>query len=427
MGESNVKPFKQSLFTKAGLVWLLLVVVLLSCTQQPLPVGPGKSSSDFRIQNQPLSEVSLLPQDTTYSFGNVNAESPLTAGFRIQDYPVASGCTTGCVSQLNLSLSWPAPAWQPQGDTFTLANVQDPSYQFPHYSFYQYGLNILETGTNAQGQQIATKLLISYFINIHALLNGAYAYQRQTAFTNLVLKSTDGLNFSMETAPAAFLMYNWNNPVQNGFCAAGGWGQGNNLQVSTVSFTLNPIAQNGQLLISYQGTDGYSYYNEFVGHGDPYSCRLLGDRGGFFVSLNTIFAVTFVKQDPVSTPTPVSSPSSSSSPGASPSPSSGLPPSCSNYWGPECRCPAGQTCEVTERTEAGEKYCTVQSLTNGGQTKNCFPCGPGKTIVFENHQPVRCSDGSYNVPPGGGPGSESLPFGIKGAYASKRSALVCSF
>src|SRR3990167_9221045 len=105
MGESNVKPFKQSLFTKSGLVWLSLVVVLLSCTQQPLPVGPGNSSSDFRIQNQPLSEVSLLPQDTTYSFGNVNAESPLTAGFRIQDYPVASGCTTGCVSQLNLSLS----------------------------------------------------------------------------------------------------------------------------------------------------------------------------------------------------------------------------------------------------------------------------------------------------------------------------------
>ncbi|MGE3727802.1 MAG: hypothetical protein AB7I41_19745 [Candidatus Sericytochromatia bacterium] len=425
-----MKPLKQNLFTKAGLVWLLLVIVLLSCTQQPLPVGPGQSSSDFRIQNQFPSDVSLLPQDTTYSFGNVNGDSPLAAGFRIQDYPVVSGCTTGCVSQLNLSLSWPAPAWQPQGDTFTLANVQDPSYQFPHYSFYQYGLNVLETGTNTQGQQIATKIRLDFFINIEALLNGAYGYQRQTFLSNLVLKSTDGIHFSMETGPSAGLMYNWNNPVQNGACSAGGWGQVNNMQVSAVSFTLNPLAENGQLLVSYQGTGSYSYYNQFIDN-DPNACRLLGDQGGFAASLNTTFAVTFVKQDPVPTPTPVStptsSPSSSSSPGASPSPSSGLPASCSSYWGPECRCPAGQTCEVTERTEAGEKYCTVQSLTNGGQTKNCFPCGPGKTIVFENHQPVRCSDGSYNVPPGGGPGSESLPFGIKGAYASKRSALVCTF
>ncbi|MBT9544400.1 MAG: hypothetical protein IV090_03345 [Candidatus Sericytochromatia bacterium] len=86
-----MKPLKQNLFTKAGLVWLLLVIVLLSCTQQPLPVGPGgpntggknpvqkgfsvKAASGLCFSSSPAYQNALLtngsiPVDVNNSFSD---------------------------------------------------------------------------------------------------------------------------------------------------------------------------------------------------------------------------------------------------------------------------------------------------------------------------------------------------------------------
>jgi hypothetical protein len=114
---------KPSVFVQAGVVWLAMVIVLLSCTQQPsILTTPLKPDSQSQLQRRP----SLLPRNTSFSQG----EPPKTGGFKIQDYPLGTSCdpaSQACISSLNANMTWSAPAWQPQGGSLTLAIKQDPT------------------------------------------------------------------------------------------------------------------------------------------------------------------------------------------------------------------------------------------------------------------------------------------------------------
>lgn len=87
------------------------------------------------------------------------------------------------------------------------------------------------------------------------MIENGQTYQRATAIQQLFLRSSNGLDFELDTTTAerGSLRYRWNNPIQNGFCAAGGWGQGDFFAPSQASLTLEPHTRSALLQVSYAG------------------------------------------------------------------------------------------------------------------------------------------------------------------------------
>jgi len=328
---------KFSPFIRALSVWLLGVVFLLSCTAKTPSTLPISAPKPFPGSAWP----SLLPQETFFSSRQLNPSELALTGFRVQDLPLADGCSDGCLTNFNADLKWPAPAWQPQGATITLATFQEPTTA--PASFYNYYFNVLETALNAQGIPFATKVRMD--VGLH-VLDTQVTNQRSTGVLSLILNSTDGYNFNLD-APGSgngHMTYNWGKANTTSFCEAGGSGNAIAMPATSAALTLNPTTQVGHLIAQYEGPMIYDYYNTYL-PGNPYSCAYIGNQvGPASANLDVSFSVRFApKPTPSPTPNPSSTPTPTPTPNGSATPSpipTLLPP------GPDLNCPPQISNEV---------------------------------------------------------------------------------
>jgi hypothetical protein len=240
------------------------------------------------------------------SYGNPTPDAERLR-FRIQDYPKNTSSyphsrESASIFALTADLMWSAPAWQPQGDTLTLDTLHAPRT----VSNYGYYFAVLETQTNPQGQTYASRVRVDVLIDSISHSEQMIPYQKSMGIQSLLFSSTDGLTFHLDslTPNLGSLKYNWNNPTQNGFCAAGGLGQGDYFSPTQATLTLNPASEQADLSVNFNGAIIYDYYNENIPD-HPYACRLISNQtGSGAVNLNMTFHVDFEKETPTPTPTP---------------------------------------------------------------------------------------------------------------------------
>ncbi|MEZ0374579.1 MAG: hypothetical protein ACAI44_36160, partial [Candidatus Sericytochromatia bacterium] len=189
-------------------------LMLLSACQPPAPV------QDFRVKNTDPTRsdrLSLVPEDVFYSKGLAAFEQeaqhylmdpphPSSSGdFTTLDVPETTGCYSCGVNILSASLSWTPPANFRSSDTLTLGS---PGFLLrPGRDGYSYGLHVLETGTNAQGQPIATKVLVGFSIRADDYVgNLGLTFGRYiTHASGITFSSTDGLHFTQASSNAGMM------------------------------------------------------------------------------------------------------------------------------------------------------------------------------------------------------------------------------
>ncbi|MEZ0367936.1 MAG: hypothetical protein ACAI44_02490, partial [Candidatus Sericytochromatia bacterium] len=150
------------------LAWTLSLTLLwLSACQTPVPLA------DFSVKqasqaNPAATGKSLVPRDVFFAVGLQQEAEALKAddpallqasptGFTTQAYPISTGCYLGCVYSMSVLLGWPAPPGFAASDGLSL-DSPDLYTWLPYGTGYNYGISVVELGTNLNGQQIATKL-----------------------------------------------------------------------------------------------------------------------------------------------------------------------------------------------------------------------------------------------------------------------------
>ncbi|PIQ24918.1 hypothetical protein COW64_16895 [bacterium (Candidatus Blackallbacteria) CG18_big_fil_WC_8_21_14_2_50_49_26] len=301
-----IKPFTAS---------VLASLLLFSCIAQT-PVLNGRSPSGNQTQFK--QNHLKLPKDTFYYSPGFQGEI-FEKRFAVQNLPIDSGCTSGCVDELSASMAWPAPSWQPQAGSISLASFGSAAPG----SSYGYGFNVLETGVY-NGETIATKVKVGISAVLNSYLSGGsipVSFVQSVKIAELIFTSVDGLSFSLESARSGYapIYYNWSDPNAEGTCQGAGWGQGETDLPVTAQFSLNPTTGKGILSASLNGLMNYAYYNAKY-PGNPYSCAYIsGVTGQSSASVNMTFTVNF-EQNPQPTPTPTSSPTPIPTPTPVPTP-----------------------------------------------------------------------------------------------------------
>ncbi|PIW45814.1 hypothetical protein COW20_18485, partial [bacterium (Candidatus Blackallbacteria) CG13_big_fil_rev_8_21_14_2_50_49_14] len=251
-------------------------------------------------------------------FQVLSAPQPINCPSDYQYYGYACA-QTGLVTALNASLGFfPVPPPTPAGDSVSLTSSGLYSRIVEGQSGYYYGVNVLETGLNAQNQPIATRLILSTGVNAWDLgsLNGGFS---RNVSSSIELVSSDGLNFTLDTSrswPAGF-GFNYQsdtNKLTDGgeVCVEGSWGTSNNsMWVNSASGVWNPTESKAQFQLSISGTaQGGASVFAVNSEGTSF-CSNYGVGGP---STASISLEVYLPPQPDPQPTPTPTPSESNPP-----------------------------------------------------------------------------------------------------------------
>ncbi|PIQ23920.1 hypothetical protein COW64_21845, partial [bacterium (Candidatus Blackallbacteria) CG18_big_fil_WC_8_21_14_2_50_49_26] len=255
-----------------------------------------------------------------------SAPQPINCPSDYQYYGYACA-QTGLVTALNASLGFfPVPPPTPAGDSVSLDSSGLYSRIVEGQSGYYYGVNVLETGVNAQNQPIATRLILSTGVNAWDLgsFNGGFS---RNVSGSIELVSSDGLNFTLDTSrswPAGF-GFNYQsdtNKLTDGgeVCVEGSWGTSNNsMWVISASGVWNPTESKAQFQLSISGSaQGGASVFAVNSEGTSY-CSNYGVGGPSTASISLEVYLP-PQPDPQPTPTPTPLPTPTPTPVPTPTP-----------------------------------------------------------------------------------------------------------
>jgi len=307
----------------------------------------------------------LIPTNTALVKG-ISPEVFSPAGFQALSAPQPINCPsdyqyygyacaqTGLITALNVSLGFfSVPPPTPAGDSLSLTSSGLYSRIVEGQSGYYYGVNVLETGVNAQNQPIATRLALGLGVNAWdlGLLHGGFS---RNVSGSIELVSSDGLNFTLDTSrswPAGFGFHYQSDTdkLTDGgeVCVEGSWGISNNsMWVNSASGVWNPTESKAQFQLSISGT-AQGGTAVFVSADGKNSCSnyVAGGPSTASISLEVYLPP---QPDPQPTPTPTSSPTPIPTPVPTPTP-----------------CPAGQVCPTPTPLP------TPSPSASGGNGDNC--------------------------------------------------------
>ena len=288
--------------------WVLCLILMVSCTSVPPTPAPGTDFSVKQSTDAPsVSARSLVPENAFYANGVKEFErtSPFylkhkakpSDAFRILDLPGTTGCTLCDVNSLSASLNWSPP----QGFTGSDALTKDSPglRQIPNVSGYGYGFVVLETGVNALGQRIATKVAAGFSIRADDLRNvGLYFTRSISNPYGITFTSSDGIHFTMESSTDA-MMTAGDAQKTDSWCHYQYYMEGP-VYPSSATLTLDPVSQSAVLRANYAGSISGSGWN----WGAPYPdqpnfliCYPIGPGGSAGASVTLDFKVPFTQTD----------------------------------------------------------------------------------------------------------------------------------
>lgn len=378
-----------------------LLLLILACqpsaihqTAQPIAIQQDKT---VRTKPSDTSKLkSLVPKSFFAMVGNPQKITEMAdkgKNFHTQDYPY----TTDEISAFTATLSWGSAPPAPGSDTITI-NSPD-LHTFPNSTGYGGGVSVLELGKNAQGQTIATKVLVAFSMSASTANDSNPLFGRNLYLPATIFTSTDGLHYTpAPNAPLSSMGMGYTlkdtDPVRN--CGDSLGLNGSALALTSGSLDLFPAEGKSILNVTLTGTSPltglkWSYSAHDQSRPEAISCwfdYIAGNGSAdLMVEMKTAY---FIDTPPSPSPTPTPTPAPTPTP----------TPSSNGSW------------------LNAPQVCTASS--NGRTT--CLTCKTGQTFIYENGVAVGCEgpdpDSFHNE-------NISAPFGTQSFYAASHYNYRC--
>lgn len=293
MGCFQMRTAGKGLFLRSCTTWLVLVLLLLSCTAQP----PAVKAPSQALPSGSPSVVSKIPASFFYSRGQRPAALPQEAlpplDFKIQDYP--NDALGSELLALNIDMNWPVLFDAPTSASITPENAQ----------YQAFGFRVEEWGSNQFGQRIAT--LIAVGLNFNAGYTGSFGLQRSLiTYPTLYFRSSDGIHYALSNGPSneipkGYFNFYYTRDIDNSitttcdFWSTGGFF----VPMQSGTVVLDPIAETLQLnafVSSSIDLSGQNWLNISNPESPVYRCANIGNSGSASVSMQMTLKIPFIKE-----------------------------------------------------------------------------------------------------------------------------------